>query len=487
MFDRWSSKPDERSPQGAIKSSSANDDPTCGSRSADTNPADKSTNGSSDIATNKKQQCNEKSIDLTCHSCCSTFANKAELKTHIVKISHPSKNNSFQIRCEFCRHGFQSNNIRNIKQIEYLHALTQDHIYNRFTHMFGVSGNIKHPTTMQLPLRQPSVTYTDNVLPRCEACSLLQVHDFTEHINSKQHEANISIINHFVHFCDMREINPVTCSIQEITFYFDYIFPKTRHNKRLLVSASVHQILTSLSRLHDLVEGSELSGNAELEDHISSLLGYVAKNGVKQIAPFVCFACPFLVASVEVLKDHVYSNLEHKQYVEKHHLNKLQCDACDQMFARCDYLEYHTYSKEHLQNEAKLLDGTESFIPLPTSHQSPSFCYICGKEHNCQLSETHKNLESDVHQSNQQHADKYLKYCKTNSLNPVTCEEENVTAYLFQFYSSVEMSENIKQSALQVLSKINHALHTMGEEKKAWLIARSFDIDDSIAKEVCQA
>ena len=122
-----------------------------------------------------------------------------------------------------------------------------------------------------LKLRK-TMQYSDNFSSRCEVCSK-QLEDFSEHVESRQHKDNICIVNSFIRHCDLREINPVTCSIKEIIFYFDYIFPKTRHNKQFLVKASIHQTLTSLSRLHDLVDGTELSGNSDIEDHISDLLG----------------------------------------------------------------------------------------------------------------------------------------------------------------------------------------------------------------------
>jgi hypothetical protein len=64
--------------------------------------------------------------------------------------------------------------------------------------------------------------------------------------------------------------------------------------------------LLVLSRVHDPVDGVEISGETVIEEHISELLS--SAGGVpKPIPPFVCFACPSTELTMDQLLEHSQS------------------------------------------------------------------------------------------------------------------------------------------------------------------------------------
>ena len=75
----------------------------------------------------------------------------------------------------------------------------------------------------------------------------------------------------------------------------------------------ISKILLVLSRVHDPVDGVEISGETVIEEHISELLS--SAGGVpKPIPPHVCFACPYLAQSLDQIIEHSQSQT-HSQIV----------------------------------------------------------------------------------------------------------------------------------------------------------------------------
>ena len=54
---------------------------------------------------------------------------------------------------------------------------------------------------------------------------------FQTHLTSKQHKDNALIIGDFVDFCDVRNVSPVTCSVDDLVFYLEAAFVRSNHLK----------------------------------------------------------------------------------------------------------------------------------------------------------------------------------------------------------------------------------------------------------------
>ena len=54
---------------------------------------------------------------------------------------------------------------------------------------------------------------------------------FQIHLTSKQHKDNALIIGDFVDFCDVRNVSPVTCSVDDLVFYLEAAFVRSKHLK----------------------------------------------------------------------------------------------------------------------------------------------------------------------------------------------------------------------------------------------------------------
>jgi hypothetical protein len=68
----------------------------------------------------------------------------------------------------------------------------------------------------------------------------------------------------------------------------------TVHRKQKLAK---FQVLVVLSRLHDPIDGMDLSALSAVEDHITQLLSTSGQS--KPLPQFVCFACPAIFFDLE--------------------------------------------------------------------------------------------------------------------------------------------------------------------------------------------
>jgi hypothetical protein len=61
-------------------------------------------------------------------------------------------------------------------------------------------------------------------------------------LNTRQHLNNVEIISDFVRHCNLRDLSPITCSFEDLIFYLDSVFLKTKHNKQNRINANIHQV-----------------------------------------------------------------------------------------------------------------------------------------------------------------------------------------------------------------------------------------------------
>ena len=103
------------------------------------------------------------------------------------------------------------------------------------------------------------------VQARCDICSE-DVNNLHYHVGKEnpKHENNAQVVNHFVAHCDFKKISPVTCSTEEVLFYLKYIYPKTLMPivERKMFKPPIFQVLGVLSKIHDPIDGQEVSGSS---------------------------------------------------------------------------------------------------------------------------------------------------------------------------------------------------------------------------------
>ena len=103
------------------------------------------------------------------------------------------------------------------------------------------------------------------------------------------------------------------------------------------------KVLVVLSRIHDPIDGEDLSASPVIEDHITQLLS--SSGQPKPVPQFACFSCPASSGTLKEFSEHVKS--------QKHLLTAfksgkwLMCDVCNKTFENFNQISMHTYSRSH--------------------------------------------------------------------------------------------------------------------------------------------
>jgi len=66
----------------------------------------------------------------------------------------------------------------------------------------------------------------------------------------------------------------VDCKIEDVLFYLDYVFPKTKvavDDKEKVLDAKITAVLAVLDKIHDTHEGEDLSGHDLVEERIEGI------------------------------------------------------------------------------------------------------------------------------------------------------------------------------------------------------------------------
>ena len=62
---------------------------------------------------------------------------------------------------------------------------------------------------------------------------------FQSHLSGRQHLNCQMTIEDFASHCRGRNISPTDCGIDDIIFYFDLVYPKTKHGQ---LKVTIHQV-----------------------------------------------------------------------------------------------------------------------------------------------------------------------------------------------------------------------------------------------------
>ena len=347
-----------------------------------------------------------------CNQCNMSFGGVESVVQHVQ--GRDLIHNQGTIQCVYCEEVFSIITVENIARFLVVHTFSQSHLHNRWINLFSkdkrqalrASDNYTHSETGKIP--------------RCIACSA-DVNVLNDHVTSKQHVDSSFVVNHFVGHCDLRQVSPVTCSIKEVTFFLSNVFPKTRQNGAGFVNVALYQILSILSRVHDLVDEADLSANNTISDHVSSL---IASSSVERRLPrfrYVCYSCPFQTISLKDLKTHVESVSHRMAKMGTNNQDVLRCDCCNASLKNFQQAEYHSYSREHLRQSFATEMLKESF------ENREGYCHACMK-----------SAELDHHQSEEHlaavhFAEAYMEFCQNQGELPTVLSKKNLVNFFTQY------------------------------------------------------
>jgi hypothetical protein len=68
-------------------------------------------------------------------------------------------------------------------------------------------------------------------------------HSYQVHLESKQHKDNAFIIEEFVEHCSFRDVSPVACSVDELIFYLEAAFVRSKFFKQTKTHISINRVL----------------------------------------------------------------------------------------------------------------------------------------------------------------------------------------------------------------------------------------------------
>ncbi len=368
-------------------------------------------------------------LGIECHQCNRLFGNISSLVTHI-SLCHDGifKSDGVVISCRFCEYHRKllSTNIEMVSRVFTLHALSKTHIYNRW--LQGKEGQKR--------------CVTEDSVNTCEPCFEISVSDVDAHIITKKHIDNVRLISDFLEYCRLREICPVTCTPGDICFYLDLAYRDYQAETRI----SLHKISTTLSSIHDSVDGVELFDVPEVDKKVQAL---TMASKAKPVV-FICYSCPFSSHAVEEMTNHATS-FKHC-FVTKTRCTSAKvfsCNLCKRFFESLIYLELHQFNTRHVRN---VYAPAFNRVMLPDDGpDDTTFCHLCESDVG-DVCEGHIN--SPLHKLRCDSLQRYLQFCNANSLDPTAIDMELIKTFFRENFEGQGCDNDVVQCLL-VISNIH--------------------------------
>ncbi len=268
---------------------------------------------------------------FVCHACsprAADFANVRLLVEHL-DIVHPGE--QARVGCKFCKLDRQCRN--DVEAYSYLvfHTFSKVHMYNRW-HALRETFKPTNPRLkdkFSTPLRTVPQDQLDRII--CEPCGEAGITNLDSHVKTAEHKNNGAVINNFVQFCDLRETCPVTCGLDDLAFYLEYVYPKTlaKNQDKKMIRLQILKVLVVLSKVHDEVDGKQIMMHGTLLDKCNALMSN--PNAIKGVANYICYCCPKFARDLDDLYNHVNS-FSHKIAVGISDKTPYRCQICNKVF-----------------------------------------------------------------------------------------------------------------------------------------------------------
>ncbi|CAB4063521.1 unnamed protein product [Lepeophtheirus salmonis] len=221
----------------------------------------------------------------------------------------------------------------------------------------------------------------------------------THHLLETHHE-NVSNLGKFVQYCFLRHVNPITCSILEMSRFLEYLY-------RIETFVDEERTLMILCRLHE--KGDGIKRDETILKTLSSISYY---NCSRTPNLYTCFACPYFAGSYNEIKTHIDDPI-----------HKKECQGKQKA-------KFYKGFPKVVTKEHNLFPGKKK-ITRKEVYQ----CYICAIElKDTQIVEFH--IQSVNHIELRKIADAYYLHCSELSISPVTCELKHLKSFL-ALYTSV--------------------------------------------------
>jgi len=130
-----------------------------------------------------------------------------------------------------------------------------------------------------------------------------------------------------------------------------------KENKRSKTN-HFQQVLLVLSRIHDPIDGMDISAEPVVEEHITRLLSNSGNS--KPVPQFICYTCPHLSSNLEDFGHHLKTTghlTATSLWATTKSGNALRCDACDATFANLQNVTLHSYSRIHQVRVARIINS----------------------------------------------------------------------------------------------------------------------------------
>ncbi|XP_040565887.1 uncharacterized protein [Lepeophtheirus salmonis] len=292
------------------------------------------------------------------------------------------------------------------------HILSKEHIFNAHNYH-------DNPELQRFPI-------SSSICNCCLVCDE-EVNE-THHLLETHHE-NVSNLGKFVQYCFLRHVNPITCSILEMSRFLEYLY-------RIETFVDEERTLMILCRLHE--KGDGIKRDETILKTLSSISDY---NCSRTPNLYTCFACPYFAGSYNEIKTHIDDPI-HKKNVKgnrKRNFTKdfLKCEICHLYFFNSfSFIEIHRHCKFHLKHEFRVTKEHNLFPGKKKITRKEVYqCYICAIElKDTQIVEFH--IQSVNHIELRKIADAYYLHCSELSISPVTCELKHLKSFL-ALYTSV--------------------------------------------------